>query len=137
RENRTMKLLLALMLTLVPITVASAQSSDDAAGLGGLQCVALDLVPKNGAWPTLSTYYPALYDTALATLRARLPKLEVRDACRDRLVVTVVLRDISTGALDGYYGTTSAAALRPVVLVATSASLRSAEVWSSYVLFAH
>src|SRR5262245_14937702 len=128
-----MKLLLALILVMATIPAASVQASDDAAGLAGLGCVALELVPKNGAWPTLSTYYPALYDRALATLRARLPKLQVQDACRDRLVVTVILRDISTGGLEGYYGTTSAAAFRPVVLLATGASLRQAEVWSSYV----
>src|SRR5262245_10815601 len=132
-----MKLLLALILVMATIPVASVRASDDAAGLGGLGCVALELLPKNGAWPTLSTYYPALYDRALATLRARLPKLQVQDACRDRLVVMVMLRDFSAGTLEGYYGTTSAAAFRPVVLLATGESLRQAEVWSSHVRVAH
>src|SRR5262245_31098397 len=127
--------LLIVMAAMIPL--APAQASDDASGLGGLGCVALELLPKNGAWPTLSTYYPALYDRALATLRARLPKLEVQDACRDRLVVIVMLRDMSAGGLEAYYGTTSAAALRPVVLLATGDSLRRAEVWSSHVAVAH
>jgi hypothetical protein len=99
-----------------------------------LDCLRIQAGLAGPTHPQLS--YDSLRRTVFVELRAKLPRLLLKDDCANRLEAHVGLHDISETNLDAWYGLVVFRVTRPVTVTRTEQVL-NAEVWSPGTLLFH